>query len=73
MAAFSRVPLHPWLRRAAVWGLALGLWLTGLRAHDPGLSTVQGEWRAGSLTLTTGLAPADVEALLPPEAPRAPQ
>ena len=73
MAAFSRVPLHPWLRRAAAWGLALGLWLTGLRAHDPGLSTVQGEWRGGSLTLTTGLAPADVEALLPPEAPRAPQ
>lgn len=73
MADFSRVPLHPWLRRAAVWGLALGLWLTGLRAHDPGLSTVQGEWRAGSLTLTTGMAPADVEALLPPEAPRAPQ
>ena len=73
MAAFSRVSPHPWLRRAVVWGLALGLWVTGLRAHDPGLSTVQGEWRAGSLTLTTGLAPADVEALLPPEAPRSPQ
>ena len=73
MAAFSRVPLYPWLRRAAVWWLALGLGLTGLRAHDPGLSTVQGDWRGGSLTLTTGFAPADVEAMLPPEAPRAPQ
>ncbi|MFM9092768.1 MAG: HupE/UreJ family protein, partial [Verrucomicrobiota bacterium] len=73
MADLSRVPLRPWLRRAAGWWLALGLLTAGLWAHDPGLSTVQGEWRAGSLTLTTGLAPADVEALLPPEAPRAPQ
>lgn len=73
MAAFSRVSPYPSLRRAAVWLLALGLWVAGLRAHDPGLSTVQGDWRGGSLTLTTGFAPADVEALLPPEAPRAPQ
>lgn len=73
MADFSRVSPYPSLRRAAVWLLALGLWVAGLRAHDPGLSTVQGDWRGGSLTLTTGFAPADVEALLPPEAPRAPQ
>lgn len=40
-------------------------------AHDPGLSTAQGELRADGLVLTTGFAPADVEMLLPPTAPRA--
>ena len=73
MADFPRAPHRFFLLRSlGVW-LALGLLAAGLRAHDPGLSTVQGEWRGGSLTLTTGFAPADVEALLPPEAPRAPQ
>lgn len=40
-------------------------------AHDPGISTAQGELRSGELALTTGFAPVDVEALLPPTAPRA--
>jgi hydrogenase/urease accessory protein HupE len=35
-------------------------------AHDPGLSTAQGELRADSLLLTTGFAPADAEYFLPP-------
>ena len=41
------------------------------RAHDPGISTAQGEMRASGLTLTTGFAPADVAHLLPASAPRA--
>jgi len=41
-----------------------------VRAHDPGLSTAQGELRAGGLALTTGFAPADIELLLPASAPR---
>ena len=40
----------------------------GLRAHDPGISTAQGELRADALVLTTGFAPADVQQLLPPAA-----
>lgn len=54
--------------------MLLALLLAGvpaLRAHDPGLSTAQGELRAGGLALTTGFAPADIETLLPPSAPRA--
>ncbi len=53
-----------------IFSIALVLAST-LRAHDPGLSTAQGELRAGGLALTTGFAPADVEELLPPTAPRA--
>lgn len=50
----------------------LACWLCGsLRAHDPGISTAQGELTADRLVLVTGFAPADVEQLLPPEAPRA--
>ncbi len=45
----------------AGWFLA-----TIARAHDPGISTAQGELRAGVLALTTGFAPADVQQLLPP-------
>lgn len=37
-----------------------------LFAHDPGISTAQGELRADALTLTTGFAPADAQQLLPP-------
>lgn len=42
------------------------------RAHDPGISTAQGELRAGLLVLTTGFAPADIETLLPASVPRSP-
>lgn len=53
--------------------LGLGLLAGSAWAHDPGLSTAQGEWRGGALMLTTGFAPADVESLLPAVAPRAEQ
>lgn len=45
-------------------------WLGGsaARAHDPGISTAQGELRSDALVLTTGFAPLDVQHLLPPEA-----
>jgi hydrogenase/urease accessory protein HupE len=36
-------------------------------AHDPGLSTAQGHLRAGTIEITTGFAPADVQEFLPPE------
>lgn len=39
-----------------------------LRAHDPGISTAQGELRADGLALTTGFAPADAQQLLPASA-----
>ncbi len=38
------------------------------RAHDPGISTVQGEVRGDAIELVTGLAPADAEQLVPPDA-----
>lgn len=41
-------------------------------AHDPGISTAQGDLRASLLVLTTGFAPADIETLLPASVPRAP-
>lgn len=41
---------------------------TSLWAHDPGISTAQGELRADVLVLTTGFSPIDVQHLLPPEA-----
>src|SRR4051812_5031479 len=50
--------------------LLVGLWLcaTGaLRAHDPGLSTAQGQFTATTLEITLGFSPTDAEQLLPPE------
>ncbi|MFM7749407.1 MAG: HupE/UreJ family protein [Opitutaceae bacterium] len=41
-----------------------------LRAHDPGISTAQGEWSGGALVLTTGFAPVDIQTLLPGSFPR---
>jgi len=37
-------------------------------AHDPGLSTAQGQVQAKRIEITVGFAPADAELLLPPEA-----
>jgi hydrogenase/urease accessory protein HupE len=42
------------------------------RAHDPGISTAQGDLRSGLLVLTTGFAPTDIETLLPASLPRSP-
>ena len=36
-------------------------------AHDPGLSTAQGQLRAAGLEIAVGFAPADAEQLLPPD------
>ena len=47
--------------------LGLGLSLLG-RAHDPGLSTAQGELSADRISLTTGFAPADAQQFLPESA-----
>jgi hydrogenase/urease accessory protein HupE len=56
------------MRRAILFlAVALG-WLTAARAHDPGISTVQGEVRADAIELVIGLAPADAEQLVPAEA-----
>ncbi|MCX6955562.1 MAG: HupE/UreJ family protein [Verrucomicrobia bacterium] len=51
------------------WVLAAALVtaVTG-RAHDPGISTAQGQLLADALEITVGFAPADAEQLLPPEA-----
>ena len=38
------------------------------RAHDPGISTVQGQVRAGTIELVAGFAPADVQQFVPPAA-----
>ena len=57
---------HVW--RSAV-ALAVALWAVGgARAHDPGISTAQGQVRADALEIAVGFAPADAEQLLPPEA-----
>jgi hydrogenase/urease accessory protein HupE len=53
--------------------LLVGAGVTPVRAHDPGISTAQGELGAGRLDLITGFAPADVESLLPASVPRAGQ
>ena len=42
-----------------------------LRAHDPGISTAQGELTPRALVLTTGFAPTDIQTLLPASFPRA--
>jgi hydrogenase/urease accessory protein HupE len=43
-----------------LWCGAAPIW-----AHDPGLSTAQGDLRDGGLVLTTGFAPADAQEFLP--------
>ena len=49
----------------AVFGLVAG---SLVRAHDPGLSTAQGELRADAFVLATGFAPADAQLFLPASA-----
>lgn len=53
----------------SLWVSLAGAWVAW--AHDPGISTAQGELRGDVLVLVTGFAPADVEQLLPPNVPRA--
>ena len=48
-----------------VVGVFLALAATALRAHDPGISTMQGELRNDVLVLVTGFAPADAALFLP--------
>jgi hydrogenase/urease accessory protein HupE len=48
--------------------LIFGIVASVLRAHDPGISTAQGNFRDGRLELTVGFAPSDAQQLLPPEA-----
>jgi hydrogenase/urease accessory protein HupE len=51
-----------------VFRFFLLLWAAvSLRAHDPGISTVQVEVRADALVLVNGFAPADAAMFLPPE------
>src|SRR5260221_1349503 len=47
------------------WILAGIVSTVAVQAHDPGISTSQGELKVDSLTLITGFGPADVEQLLP--------
>lgn len=58
--------MNAW-RWAFAW-LALLVAGWAARAHDPGISTAQGQLRAEALEILVGFAPADAEQLLPPEA-----
>jgi len=51
--------------RCAFMLLACWAAVAGVRAHDPGLSTVEGEWGPGGLELINGFAPADAAHFLP--------
>src|SRR5688572_17677240 len=62
MAGAIRAALK--LPRIVIAGLAL-IAATRALAHDPGISTAQGELRSDGLLLTTGFAPADAEQFLP--------
>lgn len=62
MAKGPRVIHDRFLR---VVGVFLALAATALRAHDPGISTMQGELRNDVLVLVTGFAPADASLFLP--------
>jgi len=55
-----------WRALSAAW---VAVWTTVVAwAHDPGLSTAQGQLRVDGLEIAVGFAPADAEQLLPPEA-----
>jgi len=52
--------------------LATALAFAGVaRAHDPGISTVQGQVLPGAIELVAGFAPADAQQFVPPEARQA--
>ncbi|HVS54391.1 MAG TPA: HupE/UreJ family protein [Opitutaceae bacterium] len=55
------------LRGLAIFAGLLGMVAT-LRAHDPGISTAQGELRADAFEITVGFSPLDAQQLLPPAA-----
>ncbi|MBI5771582.1 MAG: HupE/UreJ family protein [Verrucomicrobia bacterium] len=55
--------MRRWLAICVALGLGGGL----VRAHDPGISTVQGTMRADAMELVVGFAPADAEQFVPPE------
>jgi hydrogenase/urease accessory protein HupE len=52
-------------RRLAILIGVVFAWSNAACAHDPGISTAQGELRTDALVLTTGFAPADIQQLLP--------
>ena len=55
--------------RRGWFAVLLGLGVCGVAsAHDPGISTAQGQFRATGLEILVGFAPLDAEQLLPPEA-----
>lgn len=56
-----------WAFRSIVIVAAFFCAASGVRAHDPGISTATGEVRADRIAITTGFAPADVQQLLPKE------
>jgi hydrogenase/urease accessory protein HupE len=54
------------LRQVAAWILAASA-VNLARAHDPGISTVQGQVRADRIELVAGFAPADAQQFVPVE------
>lgn len=67
------MPVAPSFVKVTLIRLAVlfGCFLSFARAHDPGLSTAQGEIKAAFFEIVIGFAPADVEQLLPPSVLRA--
>jgi hydrogenase/urease accessory protein HupE len=54
-------------RLLGLFVLVLSFWTANARAHDPGLSTAQGQLFNDRFELLIGFSPADAEQLLPPE------
>ncbi len=55
------------MRRTSILFVVWLAWLVPARAHDPGISTVQGEVRQDAIEFESGFAAADVEQLVPPD------
>jgi len=66
-----QVPRYEFLPLGRAFAFVVCWFGCALWGHDPGISTAQGELTADRLVLVTGFAPADVEQLLPGDAPRA--